>query len=163
MNEIEEMISSLLAPITGATAAIAELPQIELPQAIRIDRRAGRPSNRLMPKLAPSARMTTITIAPSRARPDAAIAPNVKRSPEQRDGHFQQLFRGEGDPHEPAAVRFPNRADDDPEQNGDDDGFDIGVSDELLFSGLDGHRDKRNEPAERYPPGQRNSLRDHPV
>ena len=49
VNEIEEATSSLLAPITGATAAIAELPQIELPQEIRIDMRTGRPSDRLVP------------------------------------------------------------------------------------------------------------------
>lgn len=41
MNEIEEAMSSLSAPITGATAAMAEFPQIELPQAIRIEMRVG--------------------------------------------------------------------------------------------------------------------------
>ena len=48
VNEIDEAMSSPSAPITGATAAIAELPQIELPQAIRIDIRCGRPSARQM-------------------------------------------------------------------------------------------------------------------
>ena len=48
MNAIDEATSSLSAPITGATAAIAELPQIELPQAIRIETRRGKPSARLV-------------------------------------------------------------------------------------------------------------------
>ena len=39
-------MSSLSAPITGAMAAIAELPQIELPQAIKIAMRCGSPSAR---------------------------------------------------------------------------------------------------------------------
>jgi hypothetical protein len=47
VNEIEEAMSSASAPITGATAAIAELPQIELPHAIRIESFSGRPSKRL--------------------------------------------------------------------------------------------------------------------
>jgi len=94
VKEIEEMISSLLAPITGATAAIAELPQIELPQAIRIERRVGKPSNRLIPKLAASATMTIITIAPSRAKPDAAIAENVSEAPSSATATSSSCFRG---------------------------------------------------------------------
>ena len=46
VNAIEEAISSGRAPITGATAAIAELPQIELPHAISTDIFFGRPSAR---------------------------------------------------------------------------------------------------------------------
>ena len=46
VNEIEEAISSFSAPITGAIAAMAELPQIELPHAIKIDSRCVRPSRR---------------------------------------------------------------------------------------------------------------------
>ncbi len=46
MNEIDDAMSSPSAPITGATAAIAELPQIELPQAIRMAMRCGKPSAR---------------------------------------------------------------------------------------------------------------------
>ena len=49
MKAMDEATSSLLAPITGATAAMAELPQIELPQATRIAIRRGRPNTRLMP------------------------------------------------------------------------------------------------------------------
>ena len=49
VNEIAEATSSPSAPITGATAAIAELPQIELPQAIRIDSFVGSPNSRLRP------------------------------------------------------------------------------------------------------------------
>ena len=48
VNPIDAATSSPSAPITGATAAIAELPQIELPHAtsnaIRIGRRSQRPS-----------------------------------------------------------------------------------------------------------------------
>ena len=46
VNAIDEATSSRSAPMIGATAAIAELPQIELPQAIRIAMCCGRPSAR---------------------------------------------------------------------------------------------------------------------
>jgi hypothetical protein len=46
VKEIEDAISSESAPMTGATAAIAELPQMELPQAMRMDMRCGRPRKR---------------------------------------------------------------------------------------------------------------------
>ncbi len=81
VNEIEDAISSLVAPMTGATAAIAELPQMELPQAIRIDSRVGRPSMRLMPKLSARVTMTVAAIAPSNAAPDAATAAKLIDAP----------------------------------------------------------------------------------
>lgn len=92
VKEIEEAISSVLAPITGATAAIAELPHIELPQAIRIERRTGKPSDRLMPKLTASARMTIVTIAASRTKPDAAIAANVSEAPSSATATSSNCF-----------------------------------------------------------------------
>ena len=48
VKAIEEATSSLSAPMIGATAAIAELPQIELPHAIRTEMRCGRPRARLV-------------------------------------------------------------------------------------------------------------------
>ena len=81
VKEIEDAISSPSAPMTGATAAIAELPQMELPQAIRIESRVGRPSMRLMPKLRPSVTTTVAAIAPSKATPDAAIAAKLMDAP----------------------------------------------------------------------------------
>ena len=74
-------LEELLAPIAGATAAIAELPQIELPQAIRIESRTDRPSDRLTAKLTASVRMTMFTITASSVIPDAAIAPKVIEAP----------------------------------------------------------------------------------
>ena len=161
VKDIEEIMSSELAPITGATAAIAELPQIELPQAIRIDRRTGKPSARLMPKLAPSARMTIVTIAPSRTMPDAAIAPNVSEAPSSATATSSSCFAENAIPMQPAAIRLPDRADGDPEQDRDDDGFDIGVADEALFHGLHRHCGKRDEAAQRNSPAQRNRFRAH--
>ena len=46
MKAIDEAMSSPLAPMIGATAAIAELPQIELPQATSTDIFFGRASAR---------------------------------------------------------------------------------------------------------------------
>ena len=46
VNAIDDAMSSARAPITGATAAIAELPQIELPHAMSTDIFFGRPSAR---------------------------------------------------------------------------------------------------------------------
>ena len=81
VKEIEEATSSVLAPIAGATAAIAELPQIELPQAIRIESRTGRPSDRLMPKETASERITSATTETSRAKPEAPTAAKVSEAP----------------------------------------------------------------------------------
>src|ERR1700676_4929782 len=81
VKEIDEATSSVLAPMTGATAAIAELPHIELPQAIRIERRTGKPRDRLMPKPTARDRITTMTIVPSSTKPDAAIAAIVSEAP----------------------------------------------------------------------------------
>jgi hypothetical protein len=49
VKAIEDATSSLSAPMTGATAAMAELPQIELPQAIRTDILCGKPTPRQIP------------------------------------------------------------------------------------------------------------------
>ena len=65
----------------GATAAIAELPQIELPQAIRIDSRVDRPSRRLRPNDTQSAITTTAAIDASSAMPDAAMAAKLMEAP----------------------------------------------------------------------------------
>ena len=46
VNAMDDATSPGLAPMIGATAAIAELPQIELPQAIRIAMCRGRSSAR---------------------------------------------------------------------------------------------------------------------
>jgi hypothetical protein len=49
VNAIEDVMSLPSTPIIGATAAIAELPQIEFSQPIKIARRAGCPNNLLIP------------------------------------------------------------------------------------------------------------------
>ncbi|MCY1238746.1 hypothetical protein D9M72_515020 [compost metagenome] len=46
VKEMAAATSSPRAPIAGATAAIAELPQMALPQAINVASRFGRPSRR---------------------------------------------------------------------------------------------------------------------
>ena len=49
VNAMDDATSSPSAPITGATAAIAELPQIELPHATSTAIRCGNPSDRQIP------------------------------------------------------------------------------------------------------------------
>ena len=71
MKAIEEATSRLSAPITGATAAIAELPQIELPHATRTASLAGSPSARPMAKLAVMASATVAAIPSSSGPPSA--------------------------------------------------------------------------------------------
>jgi len=48
VKAIEEAMSSPSAPITGATAAIAELPQMEFPHATKMAIRCDRPNARLI-------------------------------------------------------------------------------------------------------------------
>ncbi len=71
MKAIEDATSRLSAPITGATAAIAELPQIELPHATSMASLAGNPSKRPMAKLNVIA-TATVTAIPSRSGPPSA-------------------------------------------------------------------------------------------
>ena len=68
VKAMDEAMSSASASITGATAAIAELPQIELPQAISSDMRQGKRNRRPMAKLAAIATATTATM-PAEERP----------------------------------------------------------------------------------------------
>ncbi len=49
MKAMEAATSSPSAPMMGATAAMAELPQMELPQATSSAMRCGRRSARPMP------------------------------------------------------------------------------------------------------------------
>jgi len=81
VKEIDDAMSSPLAWITGATAAIAELPQIELPQATRIESRIGRPRTRQITKLTRIATATTRTIAPSNSGPEATSASRLIEAP----------------------------------------------------------------------------------
>src|SRR6201989_1789463 len=81
VNEIDEAMSSPWASITGATAAIAELPQIELPAAIKIDSLIGKPRMRLTAKLALKVTMTAATIAAISQMPDAMIAAKLIEAP----------------------------------------------------------------------------------
>ena len=74
-------MSSPSAPITGATAAIAELPQIELPQAIRIAMRNGKPKPRQMMKLEPSAMATTAAMPTRRIGPSAKTIATLTDAP----------------------------------------------------------------------------------
>ncbi|MDE3011087.1 MAG: hypothetical protein KGI67_09395 [Pseudomonadota bacterium] len=71
VNAIAVATTSLSASITGATAAIAELPQMELPQAtssaVFIGRRSARASAKLTPRVA-----KTVAAMPSSNRVPAA-------------------------------------------------------------------------------------------
>ena len=74
-------MSSPSAPITGATAAIALFPQIELPQAMRIAIRVLRPCKRQMPKLAAMATTTTPAMPKIIAGPIASTACTLTDAP----------------------------------------------------------------------------------
>ena len=95
MKEMDEAMSSPSAPITGATAAIAELPQIEFPQAIKIESFVGRPSRRLKPKPVP--KVTTNREHDGRKQKHARCRNRRKadRGAEQHNSHFEELLRAE--------------------------------------------------------------------
>ncbi len=84
VKAIAAATSSARAPITGATAAIAELPQMALPQATRIAMRAGRPRVRQIRKL-PAMPMTTVPTMPiSSVGPEARMAHRLSEAPSRR-------------------------------------------------------------------------------
>ena len=66
---MDDATSAASAPITGATAAMAEFPQIALPVATRIARRRRRPSARAINTPSTSPNATIDTIATPRAGP----------------------------------------------------------------------------------------------
>src|SRR5258708_6477323 len=59
-----------------------------------------------------------------------------------------------------AAAGLPKGANGGPEQDGDDDGFDIGMADEGFFKRLDRDRDQRHHHAKPNTPEHRGSFRD---
>jgi hypothetical protein len=67
--------------MTGATAAMAEFPQIELPQAIRIESRTGNSSALPIIKLTPIMAKTIATIRTTKIRPDAAMVEKLNEAP----------------------------------------------------------------------------------
>ena len=81
MNEIDAAMSSPLARIRGATVAIAELPQIELPHAIRMESLVGSPNRRLKAKLAASVTATVPAVSAISKLPDAAMAAKLIDAP----------------------------------------------------------------------------------
>ena len=85
-------MSSPSAPITGATAAMAELPQIELPQATRIAMRSGKPSPRQMMKLEPSAMATTEAMPTRRIGPSASTVATLTDAPSMTTATSSRSF-----------------------------------------------------------------------
>ena len=141
VKEIEDAISSLLAPMIGATAAIAELPQMELPQAIRIESRVRQPQH--------------VTEAEGDAERDhddrgdrcqqrhagSRDGGETDRGPQQHDRDFEQLFGAEGDTGLPARRRFPEAAQRHPEQDRHHQRFDIGVLEDTQLGPFEQSRD----------------------
>ena len=84
VNEMDEAISSAVAPMTGVTAAMAELPQIELPQAIKMESRNGNFSIRLRARVAPNVTKTVSTTVPINSKPESAIIPKLIEAPSSR-------------------------------------------------------------------------------
>jgi hypothetical protein len=89
---MEAATSSPSAPITGATAAIAELPQIELPQATSKAMRGGRRSRRPMTKLAPMADATTPAMPSSIHGPAARIVFALIDTPSRTTATSSRIF-----------------------------------------------------------------------
>jgi hypothetical protein len=81
VKAIDAATSSPSAPITGATAAIAELPQIELPHATRMARRFDRPSSRPITKLSRIAPATMPRIETSKGQPAARTVVALSDAP----------------------------------------------------------------------------------
>ncbi|GJD59537.1 hypothetical protein IFDJLNFL_5466 [Methylobacterium dankookense] len=73
--------SRLSAPMTGATAAMAELPQMALPQAISSAMRTGSPRPRQMAQLARMVSTTAATMPVRSAGPEATMAPRLTEAP----------------------------------------------------------------------------------
>src|SRR6478609_10630652 len=73
--------SSESASMTGATATIAELPQIELPQAINIESRLDNPQKRATRKLAQIEMTTIATTQTTSVAPALRNVPKLKEAP----------------------------------------------------------------------------------
>ena len=139
MKEIEDATSSLSAPITGATAAMAELPQIELPQAIRIHMRCGRPNAPADEVAAPDRNRDDRGDAEDQRRAERQNSGDADRGTKHDDGDFEHEF-AENRCRESSAARHPGAADRDAEQNRQHQRFEVRLSDEFDFDGLQGGR-----------------------
>ena len=78
---MDEATSSPSAPMTEATATIAELPQIELPHATRIAKRFDRPSSLPIVKLRTIVPVTITTMQASRRHPAASTVAALTLAP----------------------------------------------------------------------------------
>ena len=141
-------MSSPSAPITGATAAIAELPQIELPQAIRIAMRNGKPSMRQMMKLEPSRDGDDGGDSDEKNRPKRQHGRNAHRRAQHDDRDFKQELCGKRDAGNEALCRRPSRADGNAEQDRKHERFQISLAGEMDLDGLQQDRHERYGDAE---------------
>ena len=81
VNAIDDATSFAEAPITGATAAIAEFPQIEFPAATSTAIRTGSPIHRPTPYENPSTATTVPAIPASNPHPAAATVCRLMLAP----------------------------------------------------------------------------------
>ena len=150
VKAMEDAISSPSAPITGATAAIAELPQMELPQATRIAMRRGSPRRRLMAKLVAMATATTTTIPSSSFGSQRQDGSRADGSAKHDDRDLQQHLGAEGDTRVPARPGRPGCPNGDAEKDGENERFEIGLSGKSHFHKLKRARRSGDQKAEQH-------------
>ncbi len=120
---IAEATSSFFAPTTGASAAMAELPQIALPHATRSACTGDKPSARPIALPVTIAAITMPTIDATSGRPALMNCWRSRAEAEQDDRDLEQEAGGERDPRIEPGRRCPENAHDGADQDGQNDRF----------------------------------------
>ena len=142
----------------GATAAIAELPQIELPQAIRIDICVGRPSRRLMPIAGAERDDDDRRDRPNSATPEAAIAAKLIEAPSSITATSSSCLALKAMPDCQRGAGFQKRAHRHAEQDRDHQRLDIGMLEDAQFRPFEQGRNAGHGDAEENPGNQRDDA-----
>ncbi len=134
---MEAATSSPSAPMMGATAAMAELPQMELPQATSTAMRCGRPSRRQMPKLAAMASTTTPAMPNSRPGPTSARVRNEIDAPSSATATSSSCLAPKAMPARKRAPGVQAVRTAVPSQDGEHEGFEPGAAEQVSLAGLE--------------------------
>ena len=149
---MDDATSSASAPITGATAAIAEFPQIALPVATRMARRRSKSEPPRDQHAEDEAQRDDRHDRHAERGTRAHEQREIHRDSEDRHRELEHLFPGEADARLEARARPPDRAHDHANEQCDDERLDDRRTEEPRFDARDGdgrQRDGRGDESSR--------------
>ena len=135
--------------MTGATAAIAQFPQIELPQAIRMAHALRQAEQAAYAIACRNGDRDDADDADDQDRAERHDCCGTDGSAEHHDRAFEHKFRADMDAEIEAWTWPPRRADRYPDQDREHQRFKVGVPDKIGFCRFQKHRRQRDGDAEK--------------